>query len=94
MWLLAMEMSELCTSCSKKILFFSPKPLCQLHQILHYTAAMLGHTGFAKLVISRNPELSRELNHQGYTPIHLASCKGHLQIVTELLNSMTRDSAL
>ena len=51
-----------------------------------HIAAMLGHTDFAKLVISRNPELSRELDQQGHTPIHLASFKGHLQIVTELLN--------
>ena len=51
-----------------------------------HIAALLGHTDFAELVMSLNPELSRELNHQGYTPIHLASFKGHLQIVTELLN--------
>ncbi|KAK0590202.1 hypothetical protein LWI29_023903 [Acer saccharum] len=51
-----------------------------------HIAAMLGHTDFAKLVMSRNPELSRELNQQGYSPIHVASIKGHLQIVTELLN--------
>ncbi|KAK2651200.1 hypothetical protein Ddye_018689 [Dipteronia dyeriana] len=51
-----------------------------------HIAALLGHTDFAKLVMSRNPELSRDLNQQGYTPIHLASLKGHLQIVTELLN--------
>ncbi|KAK2651211.1 hypothetical protein Ddye_018700 [Dipteronia dyeriana] len=51
-----------------------------------HIAAMLGHTDFAKLVMSRNPELARELNQQGHTPIHLASFKGHLQIVTELLN--------
>ncbi|KAK4845436.1 hypothetical protein QYF36_005039 [Acer negundo] len=51
-----------------------------------HIAAILGHTDFAKSVISRNPELSRELNHQGYTPIHLASFKGQLQVVTELLN--------
>ncbi|TXG55649.1 hypothetical protein EZV62_020905 [Acer yangbiense] len=51
-----------------------------------HIAALLGHTDFAKFVMSLNPELSRELNHQGYSPIHLASFKGHLQIVTELLN--------
>ncbi|KAK4845799.1 hypothetical protein QYF36_009232 [Acer negundo] len=51
-----------------------------------HIGAMLGHTDFAKLVMSRNPELSRELNQQGYSPIHVASIKGHLQIVTELLN--------
>ncbi|TXG55650.1 hypothetical protein EZV62_020906 [Acer yangbiense] len=51
-----------------------------------HLAALLGHTNFAKLVMSRNPELSRDLNQQRYTPIHLASLKGHLQIVTELLN--------
>ncbi|KAI9176450.1 hypothetical protein LWI28_003003 [Acer negundo] len=51
-----------------------------------HIAAMLGHTDFAKSVMSRNPELSRELNQQGYSPIHVASIKGYLQIVTELLN--------
>ena len=58
---------------------------CSSNSPLHI-AAMLGHTDFAKLVMSRNPELARELNHQGYSPIHLASIKGRLPIVTELLN--------
>ncbi|XP_031279315.1 ankyrin repeat-containing protein BDA1-like [Pistacia vera] len=50
-----------------------------------HVAALLGHSQFAKVVMDRNPELSREVNHDGHTPLHLASSKGYLQIVTDLL---------
>ncbi|KAJ0043282.1 hypothetical protein Pint_18892 [Pistacia integerrima] len=41
-----------------------------------HVAALLGHSQFAKVVMDRNPELSREVNHDGHTPLHLASSKG------------------
>ncbi|KAJ0100318.1 hypothetical protein Patl1_21575 [Pistacia atlantica] len=50
-----------------------------------HVAALLGHSQFAKVVMDRNPELSREVNHDGHTPLHWASSKGYLQIVTDLL---------
>ncbi|OVA13350.1 Ankyrin repeat [Macleaya cordata] len=52
-----------------------------------HIAAMLGHVDFVKEILSRKPELARELNSQGSSPLHLASAKGHIEIVKEILRS-------
>ncbi|KAK4850537.1 hypothetical protein QYF36_007583 [Acer negundo] len=51
-----------------------------------HIAALLGHNEFAKLAMAYNPKLSTEFNRYGYSPIHLASLKGHLQIVKDLVD--------
>ncbi|TXG52658.1 hypothetical protein EZV62_021827 [Acer yangbiense] len=51
-----------------------------------HIAALLGHNEFAKLAMAYNPKLSTEFNRYGYSPIHLASLKGQLQIVKDLVD--------
>ncbi|EXB48291.1 hypothetical protein L484_003774 [Morus notabilis] len=46
---------------------------------------MLGHTDFVKVILSRNPELARELDSQHSLPLHLAAAKGDLETVEALL---------
>ncbi|KAI3833662.1 hypothetical protein MKW92_027030, partial [Papaver armeniacum] len=50
-----------------------------------HISAMLGHTDFTRELLNRKPELAREFNSQGFTPLHLASAKGNIEIVKEIL---------
>ncbi|KAJ6296277.1 hypothetical protein OIU78_024178 [Salix suchowensis] len=58
-----------------------------------HVAALLGHTRFAMEVMQNYPGLADELNQQGLSPIHLASAKGHLEIVEGML-ALRSDLAL
>ncbi|GMG99148.1 hypothetical protein Nepgr_000988 [Nepenthes gracilis] len=46
-----------------------------------HVVAKLGHVRFATEILSRKPELEEELNPSKSSPLHLASGKGHLEIV-------------
>ncbi|KAJ3682358.1 hypothetical protein LUZ60_014931 [Juncus effusus] len=50
-----------------------------------HIAALLGHADFAAEIINRKPELAKELNGQGLSPLHLAAAHNHLAVVKELL---------
>lgn len=53
-----------------------------------HVAAMLGHLDFAKEVLKHKAnavEYVKELNQQGYNPIHLAAANGHVIVVEMLL---------
>uniref|UniRef100_A0A6I9QPV8 Ankyrin repeat-containing protein BDA1-like n=1 Tax=Elaeis guineensis var. tenera TaxID=51953 RepID=A0A6I9QPV8_ELAGV len=50
-----------------------------------HIAALLGHADFAGEILSRRPELAKDLNEQGFSPLHLASANGNLSVVKELL---------
>ncbi|KAJ3682357.1 hypothetical protein LUZ60_014930 [Juncus effusus] len=52
-----------------------------------HVVALLGHAGFAAEIISRKPELAKELNGQGLSPLHLAAALGHLLVVKEFLKA-------
>ncbi|XP_077236566.1 uncharacterized protein LOC143878142 [Tasmannia lanceolata] len=40
---------------------------------------------FAKEILSRKPEFSSQPNSKGYLPLHLASAKGNIELVKDLL---------
>lgn len=44
------------------------------------------HLDFVKAIVGIKPELTNELNSQGSSPLHLASSKGHADVVRELLS--------
>ena len=50
-----------------------------------HVATLLGHADFVGHIISLKPELAKELNGQGLSPLHLAAAQGHLPVVKELL---------
>ena len=50
-----------------------------------HVAALLGHAEFAMVAMQNHPGLADELNQQGFSPIHLASAKGHWEIVRGML---------
>ena len=50
-----------------------------------HVASMLGHLEFLDEVLSRKPELARELDSRKSSPLHLAAAKGYLEIVKRLL---------
>ncbi|KAI5354174.1 hypothetical protein L3X38_007069 [Prunus dulcis] len=49
-----------------------------------HIASLLGHSAFAKELLSRRPELAAELNSHGSSPLHLAAAKGSVEIVKHL----------
>ncbi|OMO86513.1 hypothetical protein COLO4_21112 [Corchorus olitorius] len=57
--------------------YLSDKPL--------HVAALLGHSAFAKHLLTQKPELATELNAHGSSALHMAAAKGHAEIVKELL---------
>ncbi|XP_078172820.1 uncharacterized protein LOC144566662 [Carex rostrata] len=50
-----------------------------------HIASMLGHADFVREVISHKPELAKELNGNGLSPLHLAAAHGRVTVVKELL---------
>ncbi|OVA19800.1 Ankyrin repeat [Macleaya cordata] len=56
-----------------------------------HIAALAGRTNFAKEIIKRRPEFAKELNKDGFSPIHMASATGHIEIVNELLIQVGSD---
>lgn len=62
------------------------------HNPLH-VASIFGRSNFAKEIVRLRPELTKELNQDGFSPLHLASANGYIDIVRELLkidNSLCR----
>ncbi|XP_031372114.1 ankyrin repeat-containing protein BDA1-like [Punica granatum] len=50
-----------------------------------HVAAMLGHLEFVEEILTRNPEMARELDFRRSSPLHLAAAKGHTEVVKLLL---------
>ncbi|KAE8730748.1 VAMP713 protein [Hibiscus syriacus] len=50
-----------------------------------HVASMLGHLEFVDEILTRKPELAKEVDSRNSSPLHLASAKGYLQIVKRLL---------
>lgn len=50
-----------------------------------HIAAMRGHLGFTRALLSRKPKLASELDSQGRAPLHVACAEGHANVVQELL---------
>ncbi|XVF34591.1 hypothetical protein REPUB_Repub18cG0071800 [Reevesia pubescens] len=50
-----------------------------------HVASMLGHLEFVDEVLTRRPELAKELDSRNSSPLHLATAKGYLDIVKRLL---------
>ncbi|KAK6273824.1 hypothetical protein POUND7_010907 [Theobroma cacao] len=48
-------------------------------------AALLGHSAFAKQLLTQKPELATDSNSHGSSPLHVAAAKGYVEIVKELL---------
>ncbi|KAI3912859.1 hypothetical protein MKW98_012801 [Papaver atlanticum] len=52
-----------------------------------HVAAIHGYVEFAREIVNRNPQLAMEVDSQGFTPLHLASTRYNVDMVTELLNA-------
>ena len=50
-----------------------------------HVASMLGHIEFVDQVLTRKPELAKELDSRKSSPLHLATAKGYLDIVKRLM---------
>ncbi|KAL4296448.1 hypothetical protein GQ457_12G023960 [Hibiscus cannabinus] len=50
-----------------------------------HVASMLGHLEFVHEVLTRKPELAKELDSHKSSPLHLATAKGYLQVAKSLL---------
>ncbi|KAG8375719.1 hypothetical protein BUALT_Bualt10G0129700 [Buddleja alternifolia] len=50
-----------------------------------HVAALLGHQQFTIELVTRKPELARELDSRGSSALHLASAKGHVGIIKALV---------
>ncbi|OWM86543.1 hypothetical protein CDL15_Pgr015578 [Punica granatum] len=51
-----------------------------------HIAVMLGHREFVKEILSRKPEMAKELDFRKSLPVHLATAKGHVEVVKLLLS--------
>ncbi|XP_028780807.1 ankyrin repeat-containing protein BDA1-like [Neltuma alba] len=56
-----------------------------------HVAALYGKAEFVKQIVIRMPSLATDPNQQGMIPLHLASLKGHVQTVRELLKAKLDD---
>ncbi|XP_039027302.1 ankyrin repeat-containing protein At5g02620-like [Hibiscus syriacus] len=50
-----------------------------------HVASMLGHLEFVDEILTRKPELAKEVDSRKSSPLHLAAAKGHLQVAKSLL---------
>ncbi|XP_019153767.1 PREDICTED: ankyrin repeat-containing protein NPR4-like isoform X2 [Ipomoea nil] len=50
-----------------------------------HVAAMLGYHDFVKEIITRKPQLVKELNSKHSSPLHIAAAKGHVDVVRALV---------
>ncbi|KAF3336638.1 Ankyrin repeat-containing protein [Carex littledalei] len=50
-----------------------------------HISAMLGHADFVREVLYLKPELAKELNGEGLSPLHLAAAHDHVTVMKELL---------
>jgi len=44
-------------------------------------ASLLGYLEFCQVLLDKNPSLATELHSEGRCPFHLASAKGHTEVV-------------
>ncbi|KAJ4842265.1 hypothetical protein Tsubulata_040315, partial [Turnera subulata] len=50
-----------------------------------HISALLGHVDFTREILTRKPQLAKELDLHKSTPLHLAAANGHLEVVKLLL---------
>ncbi|KAK9040134.1 hypothetical protein V6N11_015311 [Hibiscus sabdariffa] len=52
-----------------------------------HVASAAGHTaGYVREILRLRPEYAKELNKDGFSPLHTAAANGHIEVVRELLN--------
>ncbi|KFK37276.1 hypothetical protein AALP_AA4G236100 [Arabis alpina] len=56
-----------------------------------HVAAFAGQADFAAKILSLKPELALEPNQQGFSPLHIASASGEIEVVRELLRVKNPD---
>ncbi|XP_040995120.1 ankyrin repeat-containing protein BDA1-like [Juglans microcarpa x Juglans regia] len=59
-----------------------------------HISSLAGNIAITKDIVLRKPEFAGELNQQGFSPMHIASANGHVEIVRELLNNAGVDVCL
>ena len=59
-----------------------------------HVAAQQGKAEFVKQIVTQLPWLATETNQQGMIPLHLASLKGHVETVRELLKAKLDNGVL
>ncbi|KAJ4728945.1 putative Ankyrin repeat family protein [Melia azedarach] len=51
-----------------------------------YIASAYGHIDFVKEIVGLKPDLTKEVNQDGFSPMHMASANGQIEVVRELMN--------
>lgn len=59
-----------------------------------HVAALYGKTDFVKQIVNLMPSLVTETNQKGMIPLHLASSKGNVETVKELLKAKLNDGVM
>ena len=57
-----------------------------------HIAALRGHLGFVRAILSLKPQFATVLDSFGRTPLHLACAEGHLEIVKTLFQACPKES--